>query len=63
MTYNLGAATVATFLGSLFLGVLRVFELLPDDERTVAIGYAIFFVFICFWQRIRESQRTSLIPS
>ena len=63
MTYNLGAATVATLLGSLLLGVLRVFELLPDDERTVAIGYAIFFVFICFWQRIRESQRTSLIPS
>jgi len=54
MTYNLRAATVATFLGSLLLGVLRVFELLPDDERTVAIGYAIFFVFICFWQRIRE---------
>ena len=55
MIYNLRAATFITLLSSLLFGVLRVYQILPDDERTVALGYAVFLLVMCFWQRVREA--------
>ena len=54
MIYNLRAATAFTLLSSLLFGVLRVYEILPDDESTVVLGGVFFFV-ITFWQRIRAA--------
>ncbi|CAL1172213.1 unnamed protein product, partial [Cladocopium goreaui] len=54
MIYNLRAATAFTLLSSLLFGVLRVYEILPDDESTVVLGHGVFFFVITFWQRIRE---------
>ena len=55
MIYNLRAATVFTLLSSLLFGVLRVYEILPDNESTVILGYGVFFFVMTFWQRIRAA--------
>eukprot|EP00435_Cladocopium_sp_Y103_P059233 s1102_g21.t1 len=57
MIYNLRAATAITLLSSLLFGVLRVYEILPDNESTVVMGYCVFFFVMTFWQRIRECFR------
>lgn len=57
MIYNLRAATIFTLLSSLLFGVLRVYEILPDNESTVILGYGVFFFVMTFWQRIRECFR------
>ena len=55
MIYNLRAATAITLLASLLFGVLRVYEILPDNESTVVMGYCVFFFVMTFWQRIRAA--------
>jgi hypothetical protein len=55
MIYNLRAATAFTLLSSFLFGVLRVYEILPDDESTVVLGHGVFFFVITFWQRIRAA--------
>ncbi|CAE7561581.1 unnamed protein product [Symbiodinium sp. CCMP2456] len=51
--FNSRAAAVASLVVSVFSGILRASNILPDGSWAVAMGYLTFFIFFCFWQRIR----------
>ena len=51
--FNSRAAAVGTLAVSVLSGILRASGILPDGSWAVATGYLTFFIFFCFWQRIR----------
>ncbi|CAE7230469.1 unnamed protein product [Symbiodinium natans] len=53
--FNSRAAAVSTLVASVLAGLMRAWGILPDEAWTVVIGYGTFFVFFCFWQRIRAA--------
>mmetsp|Transcript_60977 Transcript_60977/g.142659 ORF Transcript_60977/g.142659 Transcript_60977/m.142659 type:complete len:588 (-) Transcript_60977:206-1969(-) len=52
--FNSRAAAIASFITSLAIGLLRAFGVVPDSAWTVVFGYAVFYVFLFFWQQMRE---------
>jgi len=52
---NSRAAFLACLTVSIVVGVLRGYELLPDEGWTVVLGHATFLLVFAFWQRIRRT--------
>ena len=52
--FNAKPAAVATLVVSLTIGFLTQYKLLPYTAWAIAIGYITFFLFLCFWQNIRD---------
>ncbi|CAE7355432.1 unnamed protein product, partial [Symbiodinium pilosum] len=52
--FNLRAAVMATLLVSCAVGIFRIYSVRINHWSSIFFGYATFFIFFCFWQRIRS---------
>ena len=50
--FNSKAAALCTLCMSIIVGLLRGFDILPDEFWTNFIGHATFIFVLCFWQKI-----------
>ncbi|CAK8991250.1 unnamed protein product [Durusdinium trenchii] len=63
IVYNSKAAFVATLFVSLLVGILLAMKLLPMELWIQLSVSAVFWIFLCFWQRIKRlcGLRTAMV--